>query len=604
MSQAPLSDRRNTILMIVLTIGLIFTIRLMFIQVISGKWVKEAQLVSEANKSIQPSRGLLFDRNGVLLSTNKPAYELWVTPSKTKPFDTLELCQLIELDYKKFITKFNKLSLPSNRRTKQSLTNKVPQRNLPKLQAILYRYPGFEFEVKASRHYPQEVAAHIMGYISEVDSSVIKKFPYYHSGDIAGKSGLEKYYENKLRGKRGKNEFLRDAFGNLKEMLSTDSAEVGKNITTSIDIELQKYGELLMQNKIGSIVAIEPSTGEILAMVSAPSFNPNLLTGDTIGKSYMNLIANDSLKPLFNRPLQSQYPPGSIFKMVQGLISVQVNAIDTNTSIPCNKDLVGCHNHPTARTLSEAIKFSCNPYFFQTLGRLAYVMEGKNVHEKTENAMLLWNEYVKSFGLGNDLKIDLPYYAVGNIPSKELYDRMYPNMNWNYRTINSISIGQGEMMVTPIQMANLAAVFANRGYFYYPHFVKKIGDSLPESIYLQKNYTKVDQKYFPLIANAMQQVVEGAGGTARLARINGITICGKTGTAQNPHGEDHSVFIAFAPKENPKIAISVYIENAGFGGTWAAPTASLMIEQYLTDTIQDKWKEKRILDANLIPKSY
>lgn len=603
MSQTPLADRRNTILLIVIAIGVIFCIRLLYVQVLNDKWQKEATLVSEANKSIQPSRGLIFDRNGVLLSTNKPAYELWVTPNKTIDFDTTELCLLLDIDYEKFMEKYEKLASPKNRRSKQLLVNKIPQSSIPKLQSILYRYKGFEFEVKSSRHYPKEVGAHIMGYISEVDSSIIKKYPYYHAGDLVGKTGLEKYYEDILRGKRGKNEYLRDAFGNLKEILATDSAEAGKNVTITIDLDLQRYGEKLMENKIGSIVAIEPSTGEILAMVSAPSFNPNVLTGDTIGKSWGKLNANDSLKPLFNRPLQSQYPPGSIFKMVQGLVSLQVHAIDTNTSIPCNKSLVGCHNHPTARSLAEAIKFSCNPYFFQTLGRMAYVMDGKNIHEKSENAITVWNEYVKSFGLGADLHLDIPYYTTGNIPDKQLYDNMYPNMNWNYRTINSISIGQGEMMVTPVQMANLAVVFANRGYYYYPHFIKKVGDSLPNDIYLKKNYTKVDKKHFPLIANAMQQVVEGAGGTARLARVNGITICGKTGTAQNPHGEDHSVFIAFAPKDNPKIAISVYIENAGFGGTWAAPTASLMIEKYLTDTIQDQWKEKRILDANLIPKS-
>ncbi len=584
-------DRRNTILVIILAIGIIFVFRLLFIQVISPKWKNEALKVSETKRTIQPSRGLIFDRNGTLLALNTPGYELWVTPRKTNHFDTTELANLIGVSDSLFKANYQKLT--KNPKTKQLISKKVPKENVHRLNAVLYRLKGFELQDNSRRDYPLGIAPHVLGYIREVDKKTIEKKPYYRPRDLIGKSGIEKYYEKILRGDRGKNQFLKDAYGNLKEVVSTDSAKAGSNLTTTLDADLQAYSELLMKNKIGSIVAIEPSTGEILTMVSSPTFNQDNLRSDSIGELF---------QPTFNRPLQSQYPPGSIFKMVQGLIALEMGAINVNTTIACKKDLVGCHNHPTARSLPEAIKYSCNPYFFQSLGFMAHKMEGNSIHEKSEKALTYWNKQVKSFGLGTDLKVDVPNYKKGSIPNCALYDKMYKGMNWNYRTCNSISIGQGEMLITPLQMANLACIFGNRGHYYYPHFLKPTKNQQIDSIFTQINYTGVNKDNFPLIADAMQQVVEGVGGTARLAKIEGVIVCGKTGTAQNPQGEDHSVFIAFAPKENPKIAISVYIENAGFGGTWAAPTASLIIEKYLTDTIKDKWKEKRILEADLIPK--
>lgn len=599
MNQVSYSDRRNTILIIVIAIAFIFTIRLFYIQVISDKWKSNAINVSEAKLTIHPSRGLIFDRNGDLLALNKPAYKLYVTPRQIKELDTTQLSELLEIPRQELDSLLK--DLRKHPKTKQLLKVRIPLGSISRLQAIMYRLEGFELRDQSARSYPAHAGAHILGYIREVDQKKIEKDPYYRPGDLVGISGLELYYEELLRGIRGKDYVLKDAYGNLKEIVSTDSAYAGQNITTTIDKTLQLYGEKLMQNKIGSIVAIEPKTGEILAMVSAPNFDPNLLTGEQVGKNYTALFRNDTTKPLINRPLLSQYPPGSIFKMVQGLISLEMGAININTGLPCNKGLVGCHNHPMANSLPEAIKYSCNPYFFQTLGLMAFKTEGKDIHEKSWKSLKKWKEYVHSFGLGSDLKTDVPYMNKGSIPGPKYYDKMYKGMKWNYRTCNSISIGQGEMLITPIQMANLAAVFANRGYFYYPHLVKEFSTQPIDSIYKQKNYAKVNQKYFPMIADAMQQVVEGVGGTARLARIDSITVCGKTGTAQNPHGKDHSVFIAFAPKDDPKIAIAVFIENAGFGGTWAAPTASLMIEQYLTDTIKDHWKEQRILDANLIP---
>jgi penicillin-binding protein 2 len=565
-------------------------VRLFFIQVATDKWKNESLSVSETKRTIQPSRGLIFDRNGKLLAANLPSYELHVTPKKVEPFDTTELCVLLNVSPERFIKKLKKLR--KDPKSKQLIQKKIPIESIPKLNAILYRLKGFELDIKSARHYPTKSAAHLLGYIREVNSKTIEKKTYYRSGDLIGKSGIERYYEEVLRGKRGKHQYLKDVYGNLKEVLATDSAEVGKNITTTIDLDLQTYGERLMLNKIGGVVAIEPSTGEILAMVSAPTFNQDNLLTDSISSKF---------QPTFTRPLSSQYPPGSIFKMVQGLVSLELGAINQNTGLPCTKSLVGCHNHASARNLGEAIKYSCNPYFFQTLGLIASKMEGETNHIRSRKALVKWNEYVESFGLGVDLNLDIPYYKKGSIPSEQLYDRMYKNMGWNYRTFNSVSIGQGEVLITPIQMANLASVMANRGYFYYPHFARKIEGDTINPIYSKKNYTKVSSQYFPAMVDAMQQVLEGVGGTAASAKITGITVCGKTGTAQNPHGKDHSVFIAFAPKDNPKIAIAVYVENAGYGGTWAAPIASLMIENYLTDTIKNKYKEQRILDANLIP---
>jgi penicillin-binding protein 2 len=599
MPQAKYQDRRNTIISIILVIGFIFIVRLFFIQVAGDKWKNESLRVSETGKTIQPSRGLIFDRNSVLLAVNKPSYELHVTPRSVTPFDTTELCKLLDTDIEEFKLKLEKLH--KDPKSKQLIQKNIPDKSIPKLNSIIYRLKGFELNAKSSRHYPQDAAAHLLGYIREVDASTVKKKPYYKSGDVIGVSGLERYYEEALRGKRGKHQYLKDVYGNLKEILSTDSAQVGKNIISSIDIKLQQYGELLMQNKMGGIVALEPSTGEILAMISAPTYNPNLLTGEATGKNWSKLYLNDSLKPLFNRPLSMQAPPGSIFKMVQGLVSVELGAITYNTALPCNKSLVGCHNHANARSLGEAIKYSCNPYFFQTLGLIAGKMQGETNHERSRKALHEWNKYVESFGLGVDLHIDIPYYKNGNIPSEKLYDKMYNGMGWNYRTCNSISIGQGEVLITPFQMANLASVMANRGYYYYPHFAKAIEGDTINSIYLQQNRTKIAQEYFQPMADAMQQVVEGVGGTASRARIDGVIVCGKTGTVQNPHGKDHSVFIAFAPKDNPKIAIAVYVENAGYGGTWAAPIASLMMESYLNDSIKNKFKETRIIDANLLP---
>jgi penicillin-binding protein 2 len=366
-----------------------------------------------------------------------------------------------------------------------------------------------------------------------------------------------------------------------------------------MDMIIQSYGEKLMKNKKGCIVAIEPSTGEILAMVSAPSYDPNMLVGKrNISENYPKL-ALDKNMPLFPRPLQAEYPPGSIFKLVQSLIGLQEGVITEESGFPCDKSLVGCHNHPSARNVAEAVQFSCNPYYYAVVRRIIQQGKKKRLFADAEYGLNKWHQYMNSFGLGKSLDADISGQRPGLIPDAKYYDKWYGHQQWAFSTIRSISIGQGEVKLTPLHMANIAAIIANKGWYYVPHFVKSIGRKGPLVEYRTKKRTMVNSRYFWPVIEGMRRVVNENGGTARMARLENIMICGKTGTVQNPHGEDHSVFIAFAPMNKPKIAIAVFVENAGFGGTWAAPIASLMIEKYIKRKITDKEKEKRILEAKL-----
>lgn len=423
-------------------------------------------------------------------------------------------------------------------------------------------------------------------------------------GDYIGISGIEKAYENDLKGKRGVKYFIKDSKGKkitrFKDGKYDTLAVSGSNILISIDKDLQAYGELLMQNKLGSIVAIEPSTGEILSFISSPTYDPALLVGRARSTNYPILV-KDSLKTLYNRASQATYPPGSIFKLVQALVGMELGVITVNTGFPCNKSLVGCHNHMAPSNITTAVQVSCNPYFRQVVQRIVQQKKYPSIYKDSHYGLDIWHEYVTSFGLGVRLETDFSPIESGNIPNSAYYDRIYGDYRWAYSYIYSISIGQGEVAVVPLQMANLAAILANRGYYYTPHFIKKIAnDSAIPQQFLKRNYTKVSDKYFPPVIEGMDKVVNELGGTARRARLDSVIVCGKTGTVENPHGEDHSVFIAFAPKENPKIAIAVFVENAGFGGTWAAPIASLMLEKYLNGEITSLKKEKRILEKDFI----
>ena len=598
-----LSDRKFIIAIIFLVVGFIFLIRLFNVQVINDKY----KLDSDHNvlrEIVQyPARGLIYDRNGNLLVYNEAAYDLMVVPKQVKELDTLKFCQLLGIPLENFRTKFYKAKNYS--RYKPSIFEKeISSEEYAKIQEQLYEYPGFYVQTRTLRKYPRKSAAHILGYIGEVNQANIDKNPYYRSGDYIGKSGLELSYEELLRGKRGVKRILVDVHnrekGSYNNGLSDTLAVTGQTVYTTIDAVLQEYGELLMQNKKGSIVAIEPETGEILALVSAPGYDPNKLVGRDVKKNYP-VLSHDTLNPLFNRALMAQYPPGSTFKTIQALIGMQDGVITENSGFPCIKSYVGCHNHPTATDVSSSIKMSCNPYYYSVFKRILMQGKSKSIFKDSEIGLVKWNNQVKKFGLGQRLETDLPAIKSGFIPDVPFYNKWYGEGRWAFSTIYSLSIGQGEIGVIPLQMANLAAIMANRGYYYTPHLMREIKntDTIP-SIFKIQHQVGIDQQYFEPIVQGMNRVVEEAGGTARRARIDSIAVCGKTGTAQNPHGEDHSIFMAFAPMDHPKIAIAVYIENAGFGGTWAAPIAGLMMEKYLKGEVTDQAKETRILEADLM----
>ncbi|HQV52920.1 MAG: penicillin-binding protein 2 [Flavobacteriales bacterium] len=599
-------SRKYVLIAGVLFISCVFILRLFWIQVVDGKWQAAAANMAERKMTVFPSRGLIFDRNEKLLVANTPVYDLMVVPKEVKPFDTLAFCAMIGVpvdDLRLRLAEATKYS-----KYKPSVMEKqIPADQFAAISVHLHKYPGFYGQSRTLRTYPPHAAAHLLGYLSEVNARKVEEDPYYKSGDVIGVGGLESFYEPSLRGKRGVSYVLMDVHNNMKGSFKGGAYDTlaveGSDLYTGIDLDMQLLGEKLMVNKKGSIVALDPKTGEVLCLVSSPSYDPELLVGRVRNTNY-GVLQRDPIKPLFDRALQAQYPPGSIFKIAQALIALDEGVITTETGFPCNKSLVGCHNHPSAGDIRQAIQMSCNPYFHQVFKRI--VERGENPNNRFKDAALglaEWEKRMRSFGLGSRPAIDLPSVKGGNIPGPAYYDRKYGEARWAFSTIYSVSIGQGEVLVAPLQMANLAAIFANKGWYYDPHVVRAIGD--PDSVqtqYRDKHYVDVHAQWFDHIQEGMRRVVNEAGGTARRARIDGITVCGKTGTAENPHGQDHAVFIAFAPMEDPKIAIAVYVENSGFGGTWAAPIASLLMEQYLTDTITRPEVVKKMEEADLISK--
>jgi penicillin-binding protein 2 len=614
-----IDNRKYIIALIFILIPLIFIVRLFFMQVVDDKWKERAAQISENKVITYPARGIVYDRNKVKLISNEVYYDIRVIPNQMEDdIDSFAFAKLLDISIEEYSKQIFKAKDYSYRKSSE-VVKQIPPDEFGDIAPELYKYPGFYEVERTLRIYPQPIAAHVLGYMSEVDSADIKRDPYYKSGDIIGKSGIEKSYEKVLRGRKGVKYYLQDAIG-----VETDRYEDGKydtlavqgqSVTLTIDAELQAYGERLMNNKRGSVVVIEPATGEILSMISSPTYDPNLLVGRRLGENYGELM-KDTLLPLQNRSANSTYPPGSTFKLLMALIGMQEGVITKDASFPCTKSLVGCHNHPTARNVSEGVKMSCNPYFYQLTRKI--IQQGKHKSHFVDAAagLDIWAKYLRSFGLGVDLKTDFPAIRYGFIPTADFYDNEFPSKSrpygkygWAYSTIYSNSIGQGEVLVSPLEMANIACIMANRGFFYYPHFIKEIEKSTVPAIYKTKQKTMVDAEHFEPVIDGMWRVVHESGGTARRARVDSLNICGKTGTAENfkmYNGKrhqltDHSIFIAFAPRENPKIAVSVYIENSGFGGTWAAPLASLLIEKYLTGTVADTAKENRILDANLLP---
>jgi len=587
-------------------------------QVLDDTWTLRAHEVAEKRIEITPPRGVVFDRNGMKIVSNRTYFNLMMVEDEIKHLDTAAFAKLIGWTVKDVRNRFKEIVKGEgtyyNKSTGKRTSNYQKIRKYPFLKELtleeissiaphLENFPGFYEKVTSMRNYPFKSGANIMGYLSEVNREEVDDDRFYRPGDNIGRSGIEKFYERELRGRKGIKYIVTSALNNAIEPFADGkydtTARQADPLKLGMDIIIQSYGEKLMKNKKGCIVAIEPSTGEILAMVSAPSYDPNMLVGKrNISENYPKL-ALDKNMPLFPRPLQAEYPPGSIFKLVQSLIGLQEGVITEESGFPCDKSLVGCHNHPSARNVAEAVQFSCNPYYYAVVRRIIQQGKKKRLFADAEYGLNKWHQYMNSFGLGRSLDADISGQRPGLIPDSKYYDKWYGHQQWAFSTIRSISIGQGEVKLTPLHMANIAAIIANKGWYYVPHFVKSIGRKGPLVEYRTKKRTMVNSRYFWPVIEGMRRVVNENGGTARMARLENIMICGKTGTVQNPQGEDHSVFIAFAPMNKPKIAIAVFVENAGFGGTWAAPIASLMIEKYIKRKITDKEKEKRILEAKL-----
>ena len=596
-------QRPAVILLVIFLLSGILLVKLFAIQVLDDSFLKRAESNAIQRIVDHPYRGLVYDRSGKLMVFNNPIFDLMVVPREFHLKDTAKFCELFRISKEQLIEGYN--SAKSYSKVKPSpLIKQLSNTDFARIQDFLVDYPGLFILTRSVRSYPSPTAAHALGYIGEISAGQLGRdtLSYYSQGDYVGLSGLEKYYEKELRGNKGVKYKMVNVRGMdkgpFKEGQYDTISIAGKNLTSTIDLDLQQFGELLMAGKTGSVVAIEPKTGEILAMISAPFYDPNQLTGAEFGKTY-KVLNTDNSKPLFNRPIMATYPPGSIFKIVQSLIGLQEGVLTPNSTFACNKSLVACHNHPNPVNLFGAIRNSCNPYYHQAFRQIINREVSSNTFKDTEIGLNAWRESVLKFGLGAPLGIDMSGEKGGDIPSSKLYDRIYGAGHWKYSTIYSLSIGQGEMQVTPLQMANLAAIFANKGYYYTPHLIKEV-DGDPKKIpakFQEKKFVGVDALHFDLIQEAM---VEAIYGTAARAVMTDLVIAGKTGTAQNPHGEDHSVFIAFAPKDNPKIAIAVYVENAGWGGRAAASTASLMIEKYIRKTISRPELQDYVIAGNFI----
>ena len=602
-------NRKNKLLIGLVAVAVILLGKLFYIQIVNDKYKKDASNNSMVYNYIYPPRGVIYDRNGEILVGNEVCYDIMVTPRDVAPFDTVALAAALDttLDfvrermtyYRTYRTRIGYQTLPFIRH--------ITPENYIKFAEEAYRFPGFKAEVRSIRQYPFNAGGNLLGYISEVDADFLKDHPDYRSGDYVGKTGLEAAMEEELRGVKGYHIYLRDSRNRLQSPFQDGAedkeAEPGKDVVSTIDAHLQQYGQRLMEGKVGSVVAIEPSTGEILAMVSSPGIDVDVLSD--IGRHYAE-ISRDPRKPMFNRTVMASYPPGSVFKLVNGLIGLEEGVLKPSDSYPCvggfpygNGRRLGCHNHASPLNLLSAIATSCNGYFCYVFRN---ILDNKR-YKGTAEAFDAWREKVLSFGFGRKLGSDFPSELGGNIPTSDYYNRVYGAGRWRFQTVISLSIGQGEIGATPLQIANLAATMANRGYYYIPHIVKESEGVEIDPKFKERQYTLVDTSHFHTAVQGMYMAVNGggsAGGTAFAARIPGLDVCGKTGTAQNPHGKDNSVFICFAPKDDPKIAVAAYVENAGFGATWALPVASLMLEKYLTGEIspERQYLEDRLIRTN------
>lgn len=603
--------RRYAIVITVVIVALLYVARLFYIQVVDDKYKLSASNQAFLQMTDYPPRGAIYDRKGKLLVFNQVAYDLMVVPRDLKGCDTMGICIILNITKEEFIKRLVRLSGSDKEARVDYRSHIFESQMLPELNARiqerLYKFNGFYVTARTVRKYPIPMAAHLLGYVGEVNERITKKDPYYKSGDYIGMSGIEKGYEQALRGKKGVQIMMRDVHNNLKGSyrggLYDTAAIAGKNLYSTLDAELQMYGEKLMQNKIGGIVAIEPATGEILALVTSPTYDPNLFVGRDFPKNY-TMLARDTLgKPLFNRALQAYYPPGSTFKLLNALVGQQEGVLRPATLYPCARGYppMGgkpkCHPHGSPTDMKGSIATSCNSYYSYVFKSIVDNRKYKNTVEGYE----AWRSYVNSFGVGVTIGTDLPYELKGIVPTYNYYNKVFGVNGWKSSTIISLGIGQAELSVTPLQMCNIIAAIANRGYYITPHVVRSIGNDSILPQWKEKHYTKItNREYYENVIEGMALVV--TAGTGRVAQLPGIEVCAKTGTAQNPHGEDHSVFVTFAPRNNPKICIAILVENAGFGAAWAAPIATLMMEKYMTGKINRPELEKRMLEGDLLHK--
>ncbi|MDE6329589.1 MAG: penicillin-binding protein 2 [Muribaculaceae bacterium] len=587
----------------------IYIFRLFDLQVADNQYKENALSNAFLRRVIYPARGLIYDRNGRLLVFNQPAYDVMLIPKDVgKNLDTVALCEALNLTPQQLREKWAEMKDPRRNPgysayTPQKLISHLSQEDYGRLQEKLYLFPGFFVQKRTIREYNSPAAANILGNIREVNTKDIERDDYYRAGDYTGDLGVEKSYEKDLRGRKGVEILMKDALGRIKGKyeggIHDEAPESGKNLTLSIDMDLQEYGERLMAGKIGAIVAIEPSTGEVLCLVTSPNYDPSMLIGKDRGKNYAAL-QRDPQKPLFDRAIQGAYPPGSTFKPTQGLIFLQEGVVTTATQYPCyhgyvNGLRVGCHGHASPIAIKPALQTSCNAYFCWGF---------KNMIDKkgttSSKQFDKWKNYMVEMGYGYKLGLDLPGESRGFIPNSEFYSSSFRGANWSANSIISVSIGQGEVLATPLQIANLCATIANRGYYITPHVVKEIKGGKLDSIYSVRHRPEINRSYYDVVAEGMRMAV--TGGTCRTANLPDIAVAGKTGTAQNPHGRDHSAFMGFAPYDNPRIAVCVYVENAGFGAAYGVPIGSLIIEKYLKGEISPARKgiEERMLNSNTI----
>lgn len=603
-------NRRYVIASIAILVVLTYIVRLFILQVIDQSTQGKAETNAQLRQTIYPSRGLIYDRNGELLVANQPIYEVTmiVKEMQTSLFDTVGFCKALQIDSMEFQKRMNNMTNRRKNRgysrfSPQVFMDQLQQEEVAALQQELYKYAGVDIRCRTLRDYMYPIASHVLGSVGEVNLRDLERDPYYSGGDYSGRDGIERTYEKELRGEKGVKILMRDSRGRIQgpyqEGKLDKDAVTGNDLHLGLDIQTQLLAEKLMQGKVGSVVAIEPQTGEVLALVSSPNWNPRTLVGQERSKNYQALL-NDPYKPLMNRATQAQYAPGSTFKILQALVGLQEGVITTRTQYTCNGQAsypIKCtHDHGSPVDLEEGIEQSCNPYFWAMYKDLLQQDGYSDDNAEFKEHYQAWREHVMSFGLGNRFDdTDISEQAKGAVPSVALYDKLYGKKGWKAITIRSLSIGQGEILVTPLQLANQTAAIANKGYYITPHLNRN--DSMKSRIH----HTSIDAKHFDVIHRGMARVM--TEGTGKWYNVPELQICGKTGTVQNPHGEDHALFIGFAPQDNPQIAIAVAVENAGFGSTWACPIATLLMEQYLTGEIKRNWLYERMINANLIDKA-